>query len=506
MRRAALLAMLLAPQLPAAALAQVTPEHAAALQAQLRDWLQTAVGPGLAIGQSPVDVTAAGDHFDLTYPLLTAVGRPLVTAKMTDAGNGRWSIDDVVVPSPSVFNYRLPPSKTGAPSSEVTTTLTIGKLQQQILLDPSFATPTTATSSYGDLSITTQLPGMTQLSHLDSAESHTTITPASDGRVDISGDTSAQGYTMKLPDPSDPQAAAIAVNIAGVSVITTLKDVSKEQGAQMLHLLVQFGQRADKTAGTKSPALDPATSLALLSALGDFAKSVVIAEKLDDMTVTAKGLTGTIKQLGLGLETKIVDGKAEARLPLSADGLTLPDLGLGTMVQLIPTHVSLTPSVSHVPTGALMQLSKAVVQKQTPDDQDMAALFSQGPIDAALDDIQIDLAGSKLAGHIAMVALPDNVSATGQITADNFDSLQQTLAADPQTRQAIPVAIFLKGIARAETGRLVWDVVYRDSSLLINGQDISAMMAPAPPPPPPPAAAPARPTQRPAPERRPTRP
>ena len=315
MRRAALLAMLLAPQLPAAALAQVTPEHAAALQAQLRDWLQTAVGPGLAIGQSPVDVTAAGDHFDLTYPLLTAVGRPLVTAKMTDAGNGRWSIDDVVVPSPSVFNYRLPPSKTGAPSSEVTTTLTIGKLQQQILLDPSFATPTTATSSYGDLSITTQLPGMTQLSHLDSAESHTTITPASDGRVDISGDTSAQGYTMKLPDPSDPQAAAIAVNIAGVSVITTLKDVSKEQGAQMLHLLVQFGQRADKTAGTKSPALDPATSLALLSALGDFAKSVVIAEKLDDMTVTAKGLTGTIKQLGLGLETKIVDGKAEARLP-----------------------------------------------------------------------------------------------------------------------------------------------------------------------------------------------
>ena len=506
MKRAALLAMLLAPLSPAAAFAQVTPERAATLQAQIKDWLQTTVGDSLKVDRSPITVTAAGDHFDVAYPLAAASGAPMVTGKMTDAGSGRWSINDVTVPSPSVFHYRLPPTKTGTPGGEATTTLTIGQQQQQFLLDPSFATPSTGSSTFGDLSITTQLPGNTQLSHLDTATSSATITPAADGRVNVTSNGSLKGYTIKMSDPSSPQAqAAIAVAIGNATVLTTMTNVSREHGAQLIHLLAQASQnrRADKAAGTKDTALDQATSLSLLSALADLGQSATIAETLDDLTVTTQGMTGTLKQLALGLDTSVTDGKVKMRLPLSADGLVLPDLGLGNAVVFIPTYLSLTPTLSNVPGSALMQSLKNAIQKQSPDDQDVAALFSQGPINAGLDDLHLNVAGSTFAGHVAMVlASPNDVSATGQITAENFDSLQQAMSIDPLTVGMTPLVTFMKGIARTEQGHLVWDVSYQGSRLLINNQDISALMAAvAPPTPPPPA-----PTRPRPPAPRPTRP
>ena len=369
MKRAALLAMLLAPLSPAAAFAQVTPERAATLQAQIKDWLQTTVGDSLKVDRSPITVTAAGDHFNVAYPLAAASGAPMVTGKMTDAGSGRWSINDVTVPSPSVFHYRLPPTKTGTPGGEATTTLTIGQQQQQFLLDPSFATPSTGSSTFGDLSITTQLPGNTQLSHLDTATSSATITPAADGRVNVTSNGSLKGYTIKMSDPSSPQAqAAIAVAIGNATVLTTMTNVSREHGAQLIHLLAQASQnrRADKAAGTKDTALDQATSLSLLSALADLGQSATIAETLDDLTVTTQGMTGTLKQLALGLDTSVTDGKVKMRLPLSADGLVLPDLGLGNAVVFIPTYLSLTPTLSNVPGSALMQSLKNAIQKQKP--------------------------------------------------------------------------------------------------------------------------------------------
>lgn len=489
MKRAALLAMLLAPVSPAAAFAQVTPERAASLQAQLKDWLQSAVGDSLRIDRSPVIVTADGDHFGLAYPLAAASGAPLVTAKMTDAGSGRWSINDVTIPSPSAFHYRLPPSKTGTPGGEATTTLTIGQQQQQILLDPSFATPSTGSSTFGDLSVTTQLPGNTQLSHLDHGTSSATITPAADGRVNVTSNGSLTGYTIKMSDPSDPQAqAAVAVAIGNATVLTTLTNVSRERSAQLIHVLAQASQnrRTEKAAGTKNKALDQATSLSLLSAFADLAQSATVAETFEDLTVTAQGMTGTLKQLALGLETSVTDGKVKMRLPLSADGLVLPDLGLGNTAVFIPTQLSLTPKLSNVPSSALMQSLKNAIQKQRPDDQDVAAMFGQGPINADIDDLHLDIAGSTFAGHVAMVLASANaVSATGQITAENFDKLQQVMSTDPLTVGLTPLVTFMKSIARTEQGHLAWDVSYQGSRLLINNQDISALMAAVAPPPPP---------------------
>ncbi|MGI4800443.1 MAG: hypothetical protein ACRYG8_41730, partial [Janthinobacterium lividum] len=151
LRRAALVAVILAPTLPLVARAQVSPDRATVLQQQIQDWLQDTFGTT----KKPVRVTAGADHFDLAVPLGDAPDAPVLTGKMTDAGSGRWAIDDISVPSPSVFHYRLPPAKTpGAPQGEITSTLTVGSQQQHILFDPTFATPSTSTSTIKDMSIT----------------------------------------------------------------------------------------------------------------------------------------------------------------------------------------------------------------------------------------------------------------------------------------------------------------------------------------------------------------
>ena len=483
MNRVALLAMLLAPLAPVAARADVTPERAIALQTQIRSWLQSTLGDSVNIKRSPVAVAADGDHFALAYPLAAAAGAPPVTAQMHDIGSGRWSIDNVQIPSPSVFHVPLRPTKTGEPGGEAISTLTLGQQQQQILLDPTFATPTTATSAFADLSLTTQVAGNLQLSHMDKSTNSLVVTPVGNDRVDMSGDSSIQGYTIKMSNPAEPQTTT-AVAMAKLSLVSTLTNVSREQGAHLIQLLAQASQnrRADKASGQKNTAANQQTSLALLTALSGLAQSVTVADTADDITVTTQGATGSLKQFAFGLQSKSVDGKLQARMPISADGLTLPDdLGLGGLAQLIPTHLSLTPSLSAVPTGALLQISKSMVD-HAPGDQDVAALFSQGPIDAGFDDLRLDVAGSTFAGHVALiVAAPDRVSATGQITAENFDKLQQTMAAEPQTADIAPLVIFLKGIARSEQTRLVWDIAYRDNRLLINGQDMSALMGAAAP-------------------------
>ena len=101
----------------------------------------------------------------------------VLTGKMTDAGSGRWAIDDISVPSPSVFHYRLPPAKTpGAPQGEITSTLTVSSQQQRILLDPTFATASTSTSTIKDMSITTAGTNLTQLTHIDGGTGTATVT------------------------------------------------------------------------------------------------------------------------------------------------------------------------------------------------------------------------------------------------------------------------------------------------------------------------------------------
>ena len=505
LRRAAFLAVALAPAFPVVCLAQATPDRAASLQQQIQDWLQTTVGSAVTIARSPVQVTAAGDHYDVALPLGTRPDAPSLTGKMTDAGGGRWTVDDVRLPSPSVFHFQLPPSaKPGAPTGEVTTTLTIGEQNQRLLFDPTFVTPSTSTSAIKDLSVTTTGPTLTQLSHVDSAIGASTMTPTSDGRVDIATNSSFDGYTIKMAP--EQNADPVSLSMGNASLVMTMLGVSRDRSVELIRILSKISAASAPNQAAAMKPLDRDTSMALVAALADLATGLSLDEKVTDVAVTTHGMSGTLKLFSFGLASKANSGKLEAQLPLSAEGLTLPDLGLGSTAKLIPTKLALTPTISSVPTSALMQMARKLADKQDPDSSDVATLFSQGPITAGIDNFLLDVAGSSFTGGIKLLASAPNVfSATGQITADNIDRLQQAISADPQTAQVTPLLIFLKGVGRAEQNRLVWDIVYRDGHVLVNGQDMTALAgagsaassdAPARARPSPPAGSASRPPQR----------
>lgn len=495
LRRAALVVVILAPTLPAVAWAQVTPDRATMLQQQIQDWLQNTLGIMPKPVRPLVRVTAAGDHFDLTAPLNNAPDAPVLTGNMTDAGNGRWNVDNVSIPSPSVFKYKLLVSKTpgapsSAPSGELTSTLTVGSQQQHLLLDPTFVTPSTSTSMIKDLLISTTGTGLTQLTHIDSGSGTGTMTPVADGRVDVAVNSGIEGYSLKMSGGTDQ--SPIALTMGKVSVVANLAGVARDRAMDIVHELSTKMPMAAASTGTKAP--DDQNMAALLISLADLAKSGSLDEKVNDVSLTMQNLTGTLKLLSIGLTSSTTDGKLQARLPLAAEGLTLPDIGLGSMVTLVPSKLAFTPSIGAVPTEALMRMSRKFATKQDPAEGDIAALFSQGPITVGVEDLSLEVAGTGFTGTVsALVSSPEKFSGTGKITAVDIDKLQQAVAANPQTAQFGAVLIFLKGVGRSEQSRLVWDMNYADGRLLVNGQDMAALMGQPAQPTPPPAAIPARP-------------
>ena len=49
------------------------------------------------------------------------------------------------------------------------------------------------------------------------------------------------------------------------------------------------------------------------------------------------------------------------------------------------------------------------------------------------------------------------------------------MQANPSLAQAVPVIVFAKGIGRTEGGKLVWDMQFDSSKLLVNGVDLMKM-------------------------------
>ena len=190
-----------------------------------------------------------------------------------------------------------------------------------------------------------------------------------------------------------------------------------------------------------------------------------------------------MRQAQIGFQTRTDQGILQAQMSLGMEGLTLPDLPLGDMADPDPDQGDLAARRCPGSPSPTWSSSPTTSQNgQEPPDADIAALFSHGGVSVGLDSFGIDVGGSSITGMgKLLIASPDDFSGTAQITATNLDLLQQRVAASPELAQAGPVFIFLKGIGRTVQNRMVWDVTFRDGRLLVNNQDLSAMLGMAPP-------------------------
>ncbi len=501
--RRAVLALGLVPVASLAWGADVTPEQAQQVQSELRTWIGTVLGPTIPVPDGLIQLTPAGDHFDVAIPLGTGAAVPKITATATPLGDGKWNIDKIRYPSPATFILDMPQSTVvnGTPqvvTGPVTYNLTLADQAGQILLDTTEKTPSTMNSSVHNMDLHLTGANMNSTSHLDQATSTSILRPGQNGRVSLLSDGTAAGYQITS---TTPEVGEVKLSMDKARVTMELTDVSNQRAVQLIQVLAQMGaamNAAGNAAGNSSgeqPATGPATPKAppkldskqvsaMLEALADLASGASIQEQVDNLALSIAGQGGTLRQAQFGFQTTTSQGILQAHMTLGMEGLALPDLPLGDMATLIPTKVSLAPAVSGIAVADLVKIANDSQDGQDPPEADIAALFSHGGISAGLDSFSIDVGGSNITGlGKLLITSPDNFSGTAQIAATNLDLLQQRVAASPELAQAGPVFIFLKGIGRTAQNRMVWDVAFRDGRLLVNSQDLSAMLGMAPPPP-----------------------
>ena len=480
--RAAILASLVAWAPATSHAADVTPEQARTLEAQIRAWFASKAGPDLPFAASPIQVTPGGDHFVLTYPRLKAVTPanrwPTTTANARPAEEGRWTLDSLRVQTPATFTMNVPaPAKPGEPARPpVPTTYTLNYATQDGggTWDPALATQSVINTAYTGCELEADSAGATQVTKIESLNSTTTFRPVADGRVDAALDVTGTGYSLHTT-VTDPAAGAPAVQLAArqVKIAVAIAGISRERSAQVIPALARFAPQP----GTK-PLPSPEAIRAVIQAMQGLASGMTLTEVLDDFMVNGPGVGFASTQFRLGLEAKADGGFIRGALDVGLDGLTLPGMGLDTFADLLPRHIALQPFVSNVPTQELLQLLQSQMERQEgglPPAQ-VVALFSHGGLKAGLENFAMDIGGASFAGKASVdLPAPNAASGTAQLTATNMDALLTTVQANPALAQAVPVIVFAKGIGRTENGKLVWDMQFDSTKLLVNGVDLTKM-------------------------------
>ena len=477
--RAALTATLLAAAAPQAHAADVTPEQAKALEGQVRSWAQGLLGPDIHLADRPVQVSPEGDHYHLAVPIKVTrgftPGEIMLTGSARPASDGCWTIEDVRFPSPSSFTVqvRVSPkaSQTPEPPVPVDYTVTAGSQENQAVYDPSFAAPSTLTTSVQDLRIAATSALTDQLTTVRRLAGVNTLRPLGTDRADLIIDSTMEGYALnsKIDDNQKAGFAAERVRVAG-----QITAVSRDRMAQIIPMLVRLTSSA---APTGTPLIDPRLLRTLVQALQDFASELTVDETIDGVAVLYGPYSGTASQLRIGVGAKSDGGLLQAHMDLGLDGLALPDLPPGGVAAFLPRRIALRPVLLGVPTQQLVQLLAARGPNDADRPSEFAALFSREGVSAGLESFAVDIGGASFAGMGTMaMASPQQMNGQAQVTATNFDSLMQQASNTPELASVLPAFVFAKGIGRVVGNQVVWDITYRDNKLLVNGTNLSAMM------------------------------
>ena len=506
--RAALLASI-ALSFPVAGHAtDVTPDQAAKLQGQLRDWFQGMAGPGLPVSASPVQVTAEGDHFRLTMPpagfKMPVQGIPPVMADAKPLDGGRWALDNIHIQTPATFTVDTPvpagsdtpkpPARPGAAtpprtapggkateSIPTTYTLTYAKQDGSGTWDPSFATPSVINSNSTGFQLVSENRVAKQVTKIERTNSTTTLKPAADGRVDAMLDADADGYSMTTSSASGAGGGAPAIQSSAghAKVGFNLLGVSRDQVARIVPALVKFAPAPGAVPGADGKKrANPEGVRLLVEALQGFASSGALTEDLSDFKVSGPGFSFASSQLRFNMDVKAAGGMMAGAMEIGLDGMSLPGMGLDAFANLLPKHVALRPVVSQVPTKELLQLFETAMLGQDggPPPEQVAALFSHGGLKGGLESFTVDMGGASFTGTANVdIPNPNTASGTAKVTATNLDALMTEVQANPALAQAVPAIALMKGMGHADGNKVVWDLAFSNGKLLVNGVDMSKM-------------------------------
>lgn len=482
--------------MPAGA-ADVTPAQAAALQAQAQGWVQAMLGPYARLAGRAVQVRPEGDHYRIELPLgATHAGHPgpvTLSAAARPAEGGSWTFEGPTLPSPARFTLDMPaPAKEGqkapGPSIPVDYTITTASQESRGTFDPSFATPSTFSTSSRDMQIRARGASLDQLTKIERSSGTSAMRPSGADRVDVTGEATIDGYVLTS---RSQDAQALELSAQQMRATTGLTALSRDRAATMIPAVMRLASGVlagppgpGGKAAAARPSADPQLLRVIVQSLQDLASEFTLSETFDGVAFRSGTSNGAANQIRLGMGAKSEGGLLQAYMDLGLDGLVLPDLAPGAMAELVPRKVALRPVLTGVSTEELIRWLGAMGDaKDGARPPDVTALFRRAGVSAGLDSFAVDVGGASFAGTGTLTAAsPNDLTGQARVTAANFDDLIAHVNAIPELAGVLPLFVFAKGISQMVEGRLVWDVAYRDNKLLVNGTDLSAMTGQTPAP------------------------
>ena len=500
-RRAGLHAALWATLLLTSALsapataATATADQAQAVERELHDWLQGVLGSAVTVPDRPVQLTPEGGDYALVIPFSPDAA---ITGHLTPQDDGRWLLTSLKLPSPATFTLSLPtPPKDGQPQPPTERTYQFSVARQNVTgtLDPSYQVASTFQQRFEGLQLSSSGGGFKQTSQAAHSSSETTLTPAADGRFDLTANAAIDGYLVDNRADSGFTVHVLADRGRGT---TQLSSISPDKGPALLRNAISFVVQtmADVNDAGSDPGRLTAEQQArlksglraLVDALDGFASGMQMDDSLENVQVQAgdasRSYSGIAQRATLGFGASAPDGILKIYLDVGVEGLSVPGLlasaGVPQYAELLPTEVHLRPTLAGIGTKELLALARQALDAadgQAPS-PDPAPLFAHGGIVAGLDAVSFNLGQTRFEGRgtVTMTApSPDALTGQGQVTATNFDALIERAKQDPLIQRALPALIGFKGVGRSSGDQIVWDITYQDGRPLVNGVDIMAL-------------------------------
>ncbi len=479
------LAALLTPGVASAQ--SVSPEQATALHQQLTDWLGGLLGPSVHLPPLPLKITADQDHYDLSWPIRGLNSTPselAVTATLIPLDGGRWSLKDVALPATGSFTATAPDT----PNVPMKVEFSIGKQNTLATIDPSLATASTSHSEMHDVTVTVDAAQRRQEQHVDSYVGEGDLTPAKDGRLDLTLDGTMEGWKSAQQMQSG---APVATGVQTVHAVGRVAGINPDHASKLLAatgVLVGAMPPDAATTGTKTvlPPLAKAQLRLLIAALQDVFTSVSFHETMDGVQLEMAGLgAATIKHVQFDFGGDAPKGDLHTWLDFGFDGVESPTLP-PKLATYLPRHFEIKPTLSGVPADVLRKLAIDASEDDEakyPVGPDIAAIFANGGADIGLEVLSFDLGPVKVegTGQFTMVS-PDDWHGRAHLSATGFDDLTKQARENADLQMALPVLVMMRGLAKPDGEKLVWDVVSDGPKLTVNGIDMSALTGGSPNP------------------------
>jgi hypothetical protein len=475
----ALCLLLLAPE--AARADDIGPAQAQALQQQLKDWLGSLLGPSVKLPEPSWRVTGEHDHYVITWPipgLASTAGEAATTTNVRPLDGGRWSIDAMKLPPAGTFTVTIPQNGDAATDMPVKVDFSIGRQDTHGVLDPDLATASTLHTELGDVVLTTENANQRQEQRFDRYFADTSLAPAQNGRLDLTTDAAMNGWKSASQISGG---TPVAIGIQAMHAVGRIKGVNRDRVAGLLAATGGLIGALPAGVAMKGDLSAPARAQLrlIVDSLQDMLTEMSLQETVDGLQVEIAGIGGlSMKHFLFGFGGESPDGRMRAWVDIGLDELASPSLP-PKVAAFLPHHVEIKPSLSGVLTADLHKLALDATEEGADSDSlepAIAAIFSHGGVNLGVETLSFDLGPAKVDGTGHVMALsPDTWHGEAHLVATGFDDLTTQARSNPDLQQALPVLIMLRGLARPDGKKLVWDVVSDGPTVTVNGLDLSKL-------------------------------